>query len=1459
VTSSGRPGRAIAALPIAEVNRLAQIAARLGAARSIEELALGCEDVLAGLGGYSANGLYLVDLETGALRLLAARGLADDERVQAEATAMDRHPGYVLRTGQPLMVRDALVDPPDAASAEGPRRAVVRSRMMLPVASRGETFGAFGLASTEPNAFDAHDRAILAFVCELAATTYERLRAERNATLARERTLRAERESARLHFASLLRAVPDAVVGMRDDGRIAYWNAGAEQLLGWAEADVLQRDLTMIMPAQHRAAHGAGLARHLATGESRVVGRTLALHALHREGHEVPVELVISRVVEENSVFFLAILRDMSSRAQQELERKKDEAVSRRLANALVELGHQPDDDLAAFLQMATELVATTLDIERASIWRVADDVLLCDDLFERGPRRHSAGLRLHEATFPAYFAALAKDVPIVAVDAHTHPATSCFSTSYLEPLGIVSMLDAPLRSLAGVRGVICCESTEQRDWRDIEIRFAADVAGFIVQAFERATRRAVERRQAAVLGSVGEAVVACDAAGRITLMNPVAEALTGLTLAAAAGQPLEDVVRLTADDGSSLEDDFVAAVLRPGSREPRRMPLLLRRAERAVPVALTVTPLQGGDGGSGAVLSLRDVSADVAARRELVAQQERLQTLLSSSAAVLHSSYLSAGSPPHIDFDYVSESVTGVLGWSVEQSRAAGFWVSSVHDDDRHRVIDGLDRLLATEHIVLEYRHRHADGSWRWLRDEIRLTAEGSSTARRAVGARIDISARRRDESRLATILAVQQVVARTSAAFLADRGADPEDVIAETAAALGDIVGASRVFVARCEGATSDGAALAIARSTEWNSGAGVRADDASRIRAVDDVIAHREFLTQGAPFVGQGARGGALLLVPMRVDGHLRGVLGAEDTALAHLPAEEAVGLFELVADALVAGLQRLDDERALLALTDRLRRRTEQQQVLLDLSGDLARATTPGELFVVVRERLPALLTVEHAVLTTVFEDGRLRTRAFAPAGAGSEAFVTDDVVASAADSSTLAAFRHGRPLTSLELPVDTFADWRELHARGLEQFLVIPLAGTAGARSAFVLATSRRAAWSSDDLAWAIPFGIVVGAHLSAQDAARALRRMNEVLEQRVDERTAELRASEERFELLFQNAPQAMLIADTAGRIVQSNRGARELFGYDDDTFHGLAITELIPHESRPQHDAHFRAFTDSHTARARAMAPGRTVAGQRRDGSVFPAEVGLVPLVVRGAPQVLAGVTDISARIASQEATSRSLREKEVLLKEIHHRVKNNLQIISSLLMMQSEHVGSDDAQQKLHESVYRVRSMALIHQLFYGSESLERIDLGAYARGLAASLGGVLAPTARVEVTADDVAVPVDIAVPLGLILNELLTNAFKYGLPAEVRAGRRSPADHPDVVVEVRCVERRLTLGVFDSGPGLPENVDPATASSLGLQLVRALSRQLRGTLTLSRGVRGGLTLQCQIDNAAGATAR
>jgi two-component system, sensor histidine kinase PdtaS len=187
-----------------------------------------------------------------------------------------------------------------------------------------------------------------------------------------------------------------------------------------------------------------------------------------------------------------------------------------------------------------------------------------------------------------------------------------------------------------------------------------------------------------------------------------------------------------------------------------------------------------------------------------------------------------------------------------------------------------------------------------------------------------------------------------------------------------------------------------------------------------------------------------------------------------------------------------------------------------------------------------------------------------------------------------------------------------------------------------------------------------------------------------------------------------------------------------------------------------------------------------------------------------------------------------RSLHERETLLKEIHHRVKNNLQIISSLLSLQSKSLQDTEAQGAISESRNRVKSMSLIHEQLYQDETISGVDMKDYIERLVHSLSASYAldtERVQVKVAAEPLLLDVDTAIPLGLIMNELVSNSMKYAFP-ELRAG----------IIKISLEEmlNELRLVVEDNGVG----IDPskATSQSFGLSMVRSLMRKLKAEMNI-----------------------
>ena len=205
---------------------------------------------------------------------------------------------------------------------------------------------------------------------------------------------------------------------------------------------------------------------------------------------------------------------------------------------------------------------------------------------------------------------------------------------------------------------------------------------------------------------------------------------------------------------------------------------------------------------------------------------------------------------------------------------------------------------------------------------------------------------------------------------------------------------------------------------------------------------------------------------------------------------------------------------------------------------------------------------------------------------------------------------------------------------------------------------------------------------------------------------------------------------------------------------------------------------------------------------------------------------------SDITERQRADRQLRASLREKEVLLKEIHHRVKNNLQVIASLLSLRAETLDDAVSRGMLEQMNTRVRSIAVIHEMLYGASDLSRIDFSTYLDRLANDLASVYSDQiegVRVSVKASPILLDITQAMPCGLIVNELLTNSFKHAF--------RNKASGT-VEISFQCVNQHCVLEVVDNGVGMPKEVELQNSKSMGLQLFSLLARQIKATVDVDR---------------------
>ncbi|AUB57493.1 MULTISPECIES: histidine kinase dimerization/phosphoacceptor domain -containing protein [Methanobacterium] len=330
-----------------------------------------------------------------------------------------------------------------------------------------------------------------------------------------------------------------------------------------------------------------------------------------------------------------------------------------------------------------------------------------------------------------------------------------------------------------------------------------------------------------------------------------------------------------------------------------------------------------------------------------------------------------------------------------------------------------------------------------------------------------------------------------------------------------------------------------------------------------------------------------------------------------------------------------------------------------------------------------------------------------------------------------------------------------------------------------------------------------------------------------------------LNEADQRLAEIIDFLPDATFAIDVEGRVISWNRAieemtwvwSEEILGKDNYEyslpFYGERRPGLIDlfNSSDEEIERHYQNLKKN--GKVLTAETEVTLKGERRTVWVkaVPLEDSKGNFI--GAIEAIRDITDLRN---AEKKLKKSLKEKEILLKEIHHRVKNNLMIISSLLNLQSHYIKDKEALDVFRESQNRAKSMALIHERLYQSTDLKNIDFGDYIRSLTTDLyHSMVSDPGRVNLDLDleDVKIDINTVVPLGLIVNELVTNSMKYAFPDD---------ECGHIKVELHHEHENVVLRVSDNGVGFPRDVDYKNTNSLGLQLVNNLIIQIDGELEL-----------------------
>ena len=774
---------------------------------------------------------------------------------------------------------------------------------------------------------------------------------------------------------------------------------------------------------------------------------------------------------------------------------------------------------------------------------------------------------------------------------------------------------------------------------------------------------------------------------------------------------------------------------------------------------------------------AVRDITERKRAEEALLESRERLNLALASSRIAV------------FDWDIVNDkrswdaSVHLLLGTKPETfSGSAEEFLRIVHPEDRNAVQSALARAVeSTGLYATEYRAVWPDGTIRHIVSRGKVHHDATGRAVRMTGVCWDVTEDREKEIELQRLNRTLKALRNSSRAMA--RATQESEYLQEVCQIVVQDCGHALVWIGYAEedagksvrpvahAGFSDGYLETL--QLTWADTERGRGPTGTAIRTGKPSIC-RHMLTDPAfgPWREQAIRHGfaSSLVLPLLSDGRAFGAINLYSNKPDPFSVEE-VSLMGQLADDLAHGITTLRVRQAFLESERREHERAEELAVLFEsVPMPVFIARDPDCLHLGGNRLAEELLRIPHGGELSLSGPSETRPQHFRALKDGRELRLDELPTQRAAQ---------GEHVKEFEFTL-AFDDGVVRHVLGYGSPLLDDEGRPRGAVSVLVDLTERKR-------------------------AEETLRLLSEAVE----------------------SAANGIAVTDRQGRILWINPAFTRLTGY--------TAAEVLGQNPRVlksgQHPPAF--YRELWGTILRGEVWHHELINKRKDGSLYSEEMTITPVRVAGGDisHFIAIKQDVTARRRAEEEVLDSLHEKEVMLKEIHHRVKNNLQVISSLVDLQADALRDPGLRGVFGEMRDRVRSMAMVHEKLYQSESLARVEFADYVRSLINYLARAQRGTeTRIELKQDlqPVWLPVETAVPCGLILNELITNAFKHAFH-----GRNTGV----ITASLRMdPEGRVCLQVSDDGVGLPAVTDWRQSRSLGLRLIHLLAGQLNATVTV-----------------------